>query len=208
MAITNGLITSAEYGAYVGKAVPSGDRLAQWEESITVASRVVERKITGRQFHKAAVDPDVASARYFDPTGAFVYIDDARTVTEVATCDDAGTYTAVDASNYQLTPVGGRDPLLGLVPYTKIRALRYLWPQYTAREGVVRVTGTWGWTAVPDDVKHATCIITQDLLNDPDSNFGGLAVTDDGVVLAARIPARATILLAPFGRLERTLGIA
>lgn len=206
MAITNGLITSAEYGAYVGRAVPTGDRLAQWEMSITVASRVVERNVTGRQFHKP--NPDEASARYFDPSGAFVYIDDARTVTEVATCDDAGTYTAVDASTYQLTPVGGRDPLLGLVPYTKIRALRYLWPQYTAREGVVRVTGTWGWTAVPDDVKQATCIITQDLLNDPDSTYGGLNVTDEGVVLAARIPARALILLARFVRYERTMGMA
>lgn len=204
MTITRGLITSAEYAAYIGKTVPvDAGRLAQWEESIAVASRLVERKVTGRQFY-----PDNSEARYFDPSGGLVFIDDAQTVTLVEAANDSGTYSTIDTASYQLAPVGARDPILGAAAYTSIRAIRYCWQPRPIRQGTIRVTGTWGWAAVPDDVKHATCIITQDLLNDPDSTYGGLTVTDEGVVLAAKIPARAQILLTPFIRLERTLTIA
>lgn len=205
MTITNGLLTAEEYSAYTGVPVQAGDRGAQWDDAITVASRWVER-YCGRQFHDSG---DTPSARYFDARGAFVYIDDCRSITSVQVDDgDDGTHSTT-VTNYQALPAYGRDPLLGAVPYTSLKALSVLlWPYDNDREGAIKVTGLWGWSAVPDDVKRATAILTQDLLRDPESNFGGLAIAGDGIVLGARIPARVIGLLSGFVRLERTVGLA
>lgn len=204
MSITNGLITADEYASYTGVPVPSGDRGAQWDDAITVASRWVER-YCGREFHQTT-----SSARYFDSRdGVLVHIDDAISVSAIAvdSGDDGNYSTTVTA--YQLLPHGGRDPLLGAVPYSAVKALSFTtWPMCNDRQGSVKVTGLWGWSTVPDDVKRATAILTQDLLRDPESNFGGLTVAGDGIVLGARIPARVIGLLAGFVRLERTVGMA
>lgn len=202
MAITDGLITAAEYGNYVEKPSPTGARLVSWEDAIEVASRWVE-KHTGRCFIQGT------GPRYFDPSGMFVYTDDVRAISEVAVDTGGDGNYATVTTNYQALPQGQRDALLGAVPYTSIKALRWQsWPTWILREGIIRVTGTWGWTAVPDDVKRATCIITQDLLRDPESNFGGLTVAADGIVLGSRTPPRAIGLLARYVRLERTVSMA
>lgn len=206
MTITNGLITTAEYGAYTGAGVPNDPtRTGQWEDAITVASRWIE-KYCGRQFHSSGT---VASDRYFDPTGRTVHIDDCRSITAVAVdTDDNGTHVTV-TTDYQALPPYGRDPLLGDVPYTELLALSELtWKYDLDRRGTVKVTGLWGWSSVPDDVKRATAILAQDLLRDPESQFGGLAVAAEGIVLGARIPARVIGLLAPYVRAVRVLGIA
>lgn len=206
MTITNGLLTAAEYGAYTGVQIPNDPvRSGQWDDAITVASRWVE-KYCGRQFHDSGAG---TSARYFDPVGMVVHIDDCQSITAVAVdTGDDGNY-ATTTTDYQALPVGGRDALLGSVPYTALRALSSTtWVYDNDRLGSVKVTGLWGWTAVPDDVKRACAILTQDLLRDPESAFGGLAIAGEGVVLGARIPARVTGLLAAYVRIERTLGIA
>jgi hypothetical protein len=210
MAITNGLITSAEYAAYAGVAVTADAlRSTSWEEAIEVASRWVE-KHTGRQFHETDTGASpTASARYFDNVGDKVGITDCQSVTEIATdTADDGTYaTVLTATQYQLLPVGGWDDLLGQVPYTAIKQLQSgVWP-CTARERPVKVTGLWGWTSVPDDVKRATAILAQDLLRDPESKFGGLTVATDGIVLGSRVPARTIALLEPYVRVGRAPGL-
>ena len=209
MAITNGLLTAAEYGNYVELTAPTGTRLTAWEQAITVASRWVE-KHTGRQFHETDTGGSpTASARYFDNIGDIVDITDCQSVTEIATdTGDDGTYaTVLTSTQYQLLPVGGWDDLLGSVPYTAIKQLQIsVWPT-TARERPVKVTGLWGWTAAPDDVKRATCILTQDLLRDSESKFGGLTVANDGIVLGSRVPARTLALLQPYVRVGRAPGL-
>jgi len=210
MAITNGLITETEYANYAGVTVTlDGLRIDAWRNAITVASRWVE-KHTGRQFHETDTGASpTPSARYFEATGDFVNITDCQSVTAVATdTADDGTYsTTLTASQYQLLPVGGWDDLLGSSPYTKIKQLSWgVWP-CTVRERPVKVTGLWGWTAVPDDVKQATALLTQDLLKDPESRFGGLTIATDGIVLGSRVPARTIALLAPYVRTIRAPGV-
>jgi hypothetical protein len=210
MAITNGLITAAEYASYAEvTAASAGLRLTSWEDAIEVASRWVE-KHTGRQFHETDTGGSpTPSARYFDNVGDKVHITDCQSVTEIATDNaDDGTYaTVLTSTQYQLLPVGGVDDLLGSVPYTAIKQLQTgVWPT-TARERPVKVTGLWGWLAVPDDVKRATAILTQDLLRDPESKFGGLTVANDGIVLGSRVPARTVALLEPYVRVTRAPGL-
>lgn len=206
MTITNGLITRSEYTAYVGVASPADPiRSAQFDDAITVASRWVE-KYCGRQFHDSGA---IASARYYDPLGMVVPIDDCRSITTVQVDTGDNGLHETTTTDYQPLPAYGRDPLLGDVPYTELLALSGLtWRYDLDRRGSVKVTGLWGWSAVPDDVKRATAILTQDLLRDPESQFGGLAVAGDGIVLGARIPTRVTGLLAMYVRPGRTLGIA
>lgn len=206
MTITNGIITAADLAAYLGVGIPNDPvRSGQWDDAVTSASRWIER-YTGRQFHDSGA---VASARYFDPHGLVVVIDDCRSITSVAVdTGDDGTY-ATTTTNYQPLPVGGRDALLGETPYTGLRALSdTTWAYDNTRLGSVRVTGLWGWSAAPDDVQRACAILAQDLLRDPESAFGGLAIAAEGVVLGARIPARVTGLLAAWRRMERMAGLA
>lgn len=209
MTITNGLLTAAEYTAYTGADVPQGLRLTQWESAIEVASRWVEQH-TGRQFHETDTSGSpTPSARYFDNVGDKVDITDCQSVTSVATdTGDDGTYaTTLTSTQYQLLPVGGWDDLLGQVPYTSIKQLQIsVWPT-TARERPIKVTGLWGWTAVPVAVKRATAILVQDLLRDPETNFGGLVAQADGVVLGSRVPTRTIALLAPYVRVTRGPGL-
>lgn len=210
MTITNGLITRVEYSAYTGSNPATGARHDQWDDAITVASRWVE-KHTGRQFHKTDVsESPTASARYFHPVGDIVSITDCYSVTSIAVdyLDTATTYTTLTSDQYQLLPMDGRDDLLGPVPYIQIRQTQYaVWPTEYYRERPVKVTGLWGWSAVPDDVKRATAIFVQDLLRDTESNFGGLAVDiQNGIVLGSRVPARTLLLLDPYRRLSRAAG--
>lgn len=209
MSIQNGLLTAAEYTAYTGADVPQGLRLSQWETAIEVASRWVEQHC-GRQFHETdtAASP-TPSARYFEATGDKVQITDCQSVTSVQTDTlDDGTYsTTVSSANYQLLPVGGFDDLLGSVPYTAIKQTTWdVWP-CGYRERPVKVTGLWGWTAVPVAVKRATAILVQDLLRDPETNFGGLVAQGDGVVLGSRVPTRTITLLDPYVRVIRSPGV-
>lgn len=210
MAITNGLITSAEYASYAGVAVATDPlRTTSWEQAITVASRWVE-KHTGRQFHETDTgDTPTPSARYFDNIGDIVHITDCQSVTAIATDtgDDGNYATTLTTTDYQLLPVGGWDDLLGQVPYTEIKQLSWgVWP-CTVRERPVKVTGLWGWTAVPSDVKHACALVAQDRLRDPETKVGGLTIAGDGIVLGARNSSTVLELLLPYVRVIRAPGI-
>lgn len=198
------LIDLDAYSVYTGALVPvDPTRVQQWTDAITVASGWVE-EYCGRQFHADTV----ASARLFDPCGRTVGIDDCRQIDSVhVDLADDGTHATL-VTDYQALPAGGRDPILGPVPVTMLGTLGgTVWPR-GRRAGSVKVTGLWGWAAVPDRVARAVAIVTQDLLRDPESAFGGLTVASDGIVLGARIPARATLLLAPYRRYDRVLGVA
>lgn len=210
MTITNGLLTAPEYASYTGADAPLGLRLTQWETAIEVASRWVEQHC-GRQFHETDTGASpTPSARYFEATGDKVQITDCQSVTIVQTDTlDDGTYsTTVPTSDYQLLPVGGFDDLLGVsVPYTAIKQTVWAtWP-VGYRDQPIKVTGLWGWAAVPSAVKRATAILAQDLLRDPETNFGGLVAQSDGVVLGSRVPTRTITLLDPYVRAVRAPGV-
>lgn len=202
--ITAGLITTTEYSQFNGYPIPTGSKLANLESTIESASRAIEY-LTGREYTVTT-----SSARYYDSQdGRHVYIHDCTAVSAVdADWGYDGTF-ATPVTAYQLLPVGGRSSLLGSVPYTSIRSTTLAtlaFPTAHIRLGAVRVTGVWGWAAVPTPVKHACAVLALDLIRDAEANYGGLVATDVGII-GSRIPKRVKDLCDPFRRLDRGAGV-
>lgn len=122
---------------------------------------------------------------------------DLVSVSEVAT-DDAGdgTFETVwAASDYQLLP---RNPAAApeVKPYDEIRAVGARpFPTLTlrlSRDDRVRVTGVWGWPAVPWSIRQAALILAQETYKSKDT-FGGVAGFGEfGVVRLRENPMLAT----------------
>jgi hypothetical protein len=83
-----------------------------------------------------------------------------------------------------------------------------VWPTLNTRVGAVKVTAVWGWASVPTPVKRACAIYAHEMLRDREATFGGVLATTEGVAIGARMPQRVRDLLAPFRRVERTMGLA
>jgi hypothetical protein len=148
------------------------------EMAIESASRLVDG-YTARSFYNAGT-----AVRYFvADTDYLTYIDDAITITQVATDTSAdGTYDIIwQGDDYQLEPLNGRVD--GLVwPYNAIRAIGdYTFPIWGG-EGLVKVTGTWGFSAVPTAIRQATIIQASRIFKRLDSPLGVLSSPDLGFI--------------------------
>lgn len=176
MSMTNPYASLAEVKAALRITDSIDDSLL--EMAIESASRLVDAYCS-RYFYNAGT-----AARYFvADTDWVTYIDDAVTITEVATDFSAdGTYDTIwQASDYQLEPLNGRVD--GLVwPYNTIRAIGdYTFPIYGG-EGLVKVTATWGFSAVPTAIKQATIIQASRIFKRLDSPLGIAGFGDLGVM--------------------------
>ena len=176
MAISNGYATLAEVKAALRISDSIDDSLL--EMAIESASRLVDA-YCARSFYNAGT-----ASRYFVADNDFLTnIDDAVTITEVATDTSAdGTYDIVwQADDYQLEPLNGRVD--GLVwPYNAIRAIGdYTFP-YWGGEALVKVTATWGFSAVPTAIKQATIIQASRIFKRLDSPLGVLSSPDLGFI--------------------------
>lgn len=166
---------------------------------LAAASRAVD-KACDRFFYQLP-----ALTRTFTADGAdYLSIPDLVSVSSIATDVDGDRVyeTAWTAGSYDLTPDNAADEGL---PYTAIRTV-ILRPSFwfpTFRRGV-RVTGTWGWPAVPDGVATATLILATRLFRRTDTPLGMTqAITVSGASMV-RIPENdpdLMPLLAPFRRL-------
>jgi hypothetical protein len=199
MAITQGYATLLD----VKNALRITDSLDDGllETAIESASRMIDG-FTARNFTNAGT-----AVRNFAATDAInLIIDDAITVTEVASTDEIGdTYTIWDVTDYQLEPLNDRvDGLYS--PYTGIRAVGdYLWP-VVDHQALVRITGTWGWPAIPSAVKQACIIQSSRLFKRLDSPLGVLGMGDMGAIRVSRfLDSDVEQLLMPY-RIMRNFG--
>lgn len=176
MAITNGYATLAEVKAALRITDTIDDSLL--EMAVESASRLVDA-YCARSFYNAGT-----ASRYFvADTDWLTNIDDAVTITEIATDASAdGTYDVVwQADDYQLEPLNGRVDGLP-VPYNAIRAIGdYTYPIWGG-EALVKVTATWGWSAVPTAIKQATIIQSSRIFKRLDSPLGVLSSPDLGFI--------------------------
>lgn len=174
------------------------------ELAITAASRQVDH-ITDRRFwlDDLGDDDDDFQVRYFtaDASG-LVWVDDLVQVDELATdADIARTFTSVwtAGTDYLLEPA---NAVADGLPYTAIRlspGSSLLFPSY---RGAVRVTGQFGWPAVPDEVKLATKMIASRLVKRArEAPFGVAGVGFDGA--AVRIVSQDPDVLALLEPLRR-----
>lgn len=202
MTITNGYLTTSELVDYVGRN--EARDTAELEDVITSASRLIDRHC-GRHFWQAA-----ATTRKFDsPDGynvQFGPFNDLVSASAVAyDANDDGTYeTTVTATEYQLLPADAatRGPVAE--PYTALRLLTLsaafqTAPAPSGRTGLISITGTWGWPAVPPEVKQACRILAAELYKMADSPMGTIGMAEFGVVrVSSTLPPRARQLLQPF----------
>ena len=157
MAITDAYATAVQYRAVTGKTDTAVD--AQILIDLKAVSRYLEGKL-GRFFNVDAADV----ARIYVPENNLVSIriDDLSadpTSIEIDE-DDDGTYAAtLAATDYELLPHNadkGPEPW----PYTRIGMTP--WGDYSCfYKGIrVKVTGKFGWPAVPTAIQQATCNLT------------------------------------------------
>lgn len=202
MALTNAYATLAEVKAALRISDSVDDALI--ENSINSASRMIDGYCE-REFYQAGT----ASRYYAATTELYVEIDDlAGTAITVATDPNVnGSFDLVwTPADYQLEPLNGK--LAGQTwPYTRIRAaLNYLFPVEN-QLALVKVTGVFGWPAVPAAVNTACILQSQRLFKRFDSPTGVLGFGDMGAIRVTRqIDPDVAQLLGPYAR--NVVGIA
>jgi len=193
MAISNGYATLAEVKSALRITDTIDDSLL--EMAIESASRLLD-SYTARSFYNAGT-----AARYYAATNDYqTDIDDAVSISEVATDFSAdGTYDTIwQASDYEVLPLNGRVDGLP-VPYNGLRAIGdYTFPIYNG-EGLVKVTGVWGWSAIPIAIKQATIIQASRIFKRLDSPLGILSSPELGFMrVGSRLDPDVAQLVDPY----------
>jgi len=164
-----------------GKTYADGDI----QSAIIAASRGID-KAMGRRFY---ADADASQVRYYPIRRiCTIAIDDLITLTEFAVdADGDGTFEAVWTLNtdFTLEPLNSvadgrpwetirRNPRTGQAP----------WPIYYPR--AARVTGKFGWAAVPEAIKTLTTLIAERLVKRTrEAPFGLIGFGQDGATVRA-----------------------
>ena len=189
--MANEYVTSAELKQTLSL---QGQTFADADVALAVeaASRGID-DACGRRFWR---DADANQVRYYDATDPWVCrIDDLVDLTGVAVdSDGSGSYDQAwtIGVDFTLTPVNAQADgrpweLLNRHPQGRY-VLPTGWPQ------AVRVTGRFGWPAVPAGVKSATSILAARLLKRArEAPFGVAALGIDagsGMMHSARVAAR------------------
>ena len=173
---------------------------ADIDRAITAACRGIDQAC-GRRFYP---DPDSTHVRYFTPNSSLTLpIGDLITLTTFQS-DMAGTGSFSTAwtlnTDFILEPLNALEEGFGQ-PYNRIRILRrqtalrfYGW----TRE--VKVTGQWGWAAVPEPVKQATALLSARLLKRArEAPFGVVSLGFEGeAARIARSDPDVAFLLGPY----------
>ena len=158
----------------------SDDLLTQ---ALEAASRGIDR-MCGRRFW---LDP-APVARTFNPSGRTVatesgdrlVVNDLGSVTGLTVeTGSGGSYSAV--TTYETGP---DNALADARPVTSLLSLGGSWGYGAAR---VRITGRWGWPAVPAEVVQATQIQALRLYRRKDSPDGVTGSAEWGVVRLSRV---------------------
>lgn len=195
MAITNGYATLAQVKAAMRIADNVDDALI--ETAIESASRQIDGHCQ-RRFYQTT------TTRVYTPNDSLVTeIDDLVTLTTLKTKSDIdGTFdTTWGANDYQLEPLnrmaGGLD-----VSWTQIRAVGdFLFPTFGG-EATVQVTGVFGWSSIPSEIKQACIILSQRQYKRYDSPLGVAGVGEIGVIRVSRIDPDVASILAPYRRIR------
>jgi hypothetical protein len=196
MAITNGYITLN----LLKSALSINDEIDDdfLELAINAASRQIDQ-VCERQFFSTT------ETRLFAPRDSFICeIDDLTSLTTLETSSSADGVFDVqwESKDLQLEPL---NSLAGGIPtpFTQIRAVdEYLFPTDN-QEATVKVTGTFGFTPVPDQVQQATVILAARLAERRFSPLGVAGFGDLGAVRVSRfLDGDVDNLISPFKKIR------
>jgi hypothetical protein len=202
-------ITEQELLDYMKSGADLGNSVTQG--AITAASRQVE-SFTGRIFYQRAATSLYYSS--YSTAAVTLEIDDLATTTDLAVRTDTagdGTYSTLLTINTDFLVEPRNQQFGGQVawPYTQLRAralLKFPTRLYAWQPDTVKVTGTFGWAAVPADIKQATKIIAAQFVKLADAPLGVAGWGAYGDIRVRDIP-QASTLLAPY-RKGSSFGIA
>ena len=192
MPITNGYATLAEVKAAM-RIIDNVD-----DDLLELAIDAASRQIDG---HCERVFYSTETARIYTALDNYlVEIDDLAAITELLTSSDGDGFDTTWAStDYQLEPLNGQAGGISS-PATFIRATGdFLFPRL-GQEALVKVTGTFGWSAIPTAIKQATLILAQRQFKRYDSPLGVAGIGDIGIIRVSRIDPDVASLIAPFRR--------
>lgn len=168
--------------------------------AIDGASRSVDAYCGQRFWTDSAV-----KIRDYWATGGLLTVDPISTATGLIVKTDTagdGTYatTLTISTDFILLPSNAPDNYPA-APYTQIWLPNGMFPSYPRRPNV-QVTATFGWPAVPEDVKAAAMLLARDLFKElKDAPFGVAGVAEFGVLRIRQNPTARMLL----GRYRRAL---
>jgi hypothetical protein len=199
LAITNGYCTLADVKAALRITDTIDDALL--ENSINSASRMIDQ-YCNRYFYSTSAN----EVRYYQANDGFIcWIDDAQSISEIKTSstDPLIFDTTWESGDYQVLPAN-RWANGAYYPITGITATdNYLFPVW-ADMALVKVTGQFGWSSVPEPIKFACIIQASRLFKRLESPLGVAGVSDIGIMrVGANIDGDVAQLINPF-RLLRT----
>ena len=201
MSLVNAYVSLADVKAAL--RIPSEDTVD--DLMLTSAINAASRQIDGacdRVFFSES-----GSRVYVPESSILVKTDDILTITKLETSSGDGFTVEIPATDFQLEPlnnrVGGQT-----FPANRIRATgAFLFPVFNQRsvnldEATVRVTGTFGFTPVPDAVKQAALLLSIRIFKRLDSPLAVAGFGDMGVVRVGRTDPDVMALLSPFVRMR------
>jgi hypothetical protein len=196
---TNGYCTVPEFKTWAGIIDEIPDVII--DRAIDAVSRGIDN-FTKRQFWRTFPGTN----RVFDScNGRQLEIGDAVAITQVATdTDNDGVFETVwAAADYQLLPLNPADAPEP-EPFTDLWAVGALrFPRPVSRLGLVQVTGTWGWPAVPWGVYQAALILVHATIKRRGSPQGFEGSDEWGVIrISARADPDAARYLLPYQKVE------
>ena len=175
MAIVNGYCSLAEVKASARITDTVDDALL--ELAVESASRLVDT-YTQRYFYNAGT-----ATRLFVPLDNYVTeIDDLISLSALETSDGDDFGTTWATKDYQLEPLNGHVDGITNHPATRIRAVDDYLFNVLDKEATVRVTGVYGWSAVPTAIKQATVIQAARIFKRNDSPTGIVGFGDMGAI--------------------------
>jgi len=195
MTITRGYCTLAEVRSAC--RIPAADTSEDpmLESIIEAASRRIDG-YCGRFFYT------VTTALNLYPTSIYTTAipDLSSTSGLIVKTDDKGdgTYSKTWTSGqYQLNPT---DTALNGKPYTRILATGgNVFPIYVVPKlPTLQITGTWGWAAIPDDVREACILLSMRMYSRYNSPLGVAGFSDMGAITVRAIDPDVRDLLAPY----------
>lgn len=191
MAITNGYATLAQVKSALRITDAIDDAII--ELAIEAASRQID-SVCERFFYSTT------STRVYAPTDwQICEIDDLVTLTTLKTSSNVdGVYDVTwTATQYQLEPLNGIAG--GIVtPYNRIRAIDDLYFPENMGEATVQVVGTFGFSAVPTEIKQAAVLLASRIFKRNDSPLGVAGFGDLGAIRVSRVDPDIDAMLAPY----------
>lgn len=202
MAITNGYATLAQVKSALRISDSTDDTLI--EGAIETASRLVDGYAM-RSFYNAGTAARVFTA-YEDQ---ILNTDDlAGTAITIQTSSNAdGVFdTTWTTTDYQLEPLNG--VLDGIAwAYDRVRAVgSYAFPTVNGNmtsEALVKITGVWGWPAIPKAIETATIMQAMRIFKRYDAPLGVAGFGDFGAVRVSRfLDPDVEMLVQPYRKMR------